>query len=172
MNEKETLRRVQDALFHLRKGLAPFVAARMSRARGPDWLRLASRATGASPDEALDAYGLLKTIIDNWRDAFDEAFGRNDKHKARNFTSMALEARNAASHLAIPMADDEALRYLDAIHQLLRLVKAPESEVAEAKKLYEAQRHAGVAAAPATPQLAPTPQELELQPADGPARDL
>lgn len=95
--EKETLRRVQDALFHLRKGLAPFVAARMSRARGPDWLRLASRATGASPDEALDAYGLLKTMIDNWRDAFDEAFSRNDKHKARNFASMALEARNAAS---------------------------------------------------------------------------
>jgi predicted AAA+ superfamily ATPase len=170
--EKETLRRVQDALFHLRKGLAPFVAARMSRARGPDWLRLASRAAGASPDEALDAYGLLKTMIDNWRDAFDEAFGRNDKHKARNFASMALEARNAASHLALPMADDEALRYLDAIHQLLRLVKAPESEVAEAKKLYEAQRHAGVAAAPAAPQPAPAPQRLELQQADGPAKTL
>ena len=38
-------------------------------------------------------------MIDNWRDVFDEAFGRNDKHKARNFTSMALEARNATSHL-------------------------------------------------------------------------
>lgn len=170
--EKETLRRVQDALFHLRKGLAPFVAARMSRARGADWLRLASRATGASPDEALDAYGLLKTMIDNWRDAFDEAFSRNDKHKARNFASMALEARNAASHLAIPMADDEALRYLDAIHQLLRLVKAPEAEVAEAKKLYEAQRHVGVAAAPAEQQPTPAPQKLELQQADGPAKAL
>ena len=35
-----------------------------------------------------------------------------------------MEARNAVSHLTLPLADDEALRYLDAIHQLLRLVKA------------------------------------------------
>jgi hypothetical protein len=85
---------------------------------------------------------------------------------------MALEARNAASHLAIPMADEEALRYLDAIHQLLRLVKAPESELAEAKNLYEAQRHVGVASAPAAVQPAPLPQRLELQAADGPAKAL
>ena len=101
-------------------------------------------------------------MIDNWRDAFDEAFSRNDKHKARNFASMALEARNTASHLAIPMADDEALRYLDAIHQLLRLVKAPEAEVVEAKKLYEAQRRVVLAAAPVAPPAAPAPQKLEL----------
>jgi hypothetical protein len=90
MSEKETMRRVQDGLFHLRKGLAPFVEARMKRARGQDWLRMASRAAGGDPDEALDAYGLLKTMIDNWRDAFDEAFTRAEKHKARNFASMAL----------------------------------------------------------------------------------
>ena len=62
-------------------------------------------------------------MIDRWREVFDDAFGRNDKHKARNFTSMALEARNAISHLAIGLQDDEALRYLDAMHQLLKLVK-------------------------------------------------
>ena len=59
-------------------------------------------------------------MIDHWRDVFDDAFGRNDKHKARNFTSMALEARNAISHLPIGLQDDEALRYLDAMHQLCR----------------------------------------------------
>ena len=69
------------------------------------------------------------------------------------------------------MADDEALRYLDAIHQLLRLVKAPEAEVAEVKKLYEAQRHAGLAA-PDAPQPAPAAQRLELQAAEGPAKVL
>jgi hypothetical protein len=47
---------------------------------------------------------------------------------------MALEARNAISHLAIGLQDDEALRYLDAMHQLLKLVKAPTAEVAELKK--------------------------------------
>ena len=93
-------------------------------------------------------------MIDSWRDVFDDAFGRNDRHKARNFTSMVLEARNAISHLAIGLQDDEALRYLDATHQLLKLIKAPEKEVAEVKKLYDAQRNLGAARA-STP--APTP---------------
>jgi predicted AAA+ superfamily ATPase len=167
--EKETLRRVQDALFHLRKGLAPFVLARMTHARGPDWLRSASRAAGAAPDDPLDTYALLKTIIDNWREAFDEAFSRTDKHKARSFASVALEARNATAHLAIPMADDDALRYLDAIHQLLRLVKAPEAEVAEAKRLYAAQRLVGTDTAP--PPAAPPPR-LDLEAGDSAPRTL
>jgi hypothetical protein len=93
--EKETLRRVQDGLFHLAKGLTPFVEARMRKSHGDRWLQYASRAAGGSSNAKLDAYGLLKTVIDNWRDVFDDAFGRADKHKARNFTSMALEARNA-----------------------------------------------------------------------------
>ena len=37
--EKETLQRVQDGLFHLRKGLSPFVEARMKA--GP-WRELAA----------------------------------------------------------------------------------------------------------------------------------
>lgn len=65
MSERETLRRVQDGLFPLRKKLAPLVEARMKRARGQDWLRLASRAAGGASDEALYAYGLLKAMIDN-----------------------------------------------------------------------------------------------------------
>ena len=60
---------------------------------------------------------------------------------------MALEARNATSHLSIPLQDDEALRYLDAMHQLLRIVKAPAAEIAELKTLYDAQRQTGMSAA-------------------------
>jgi hypothetical protein len=56
-----------------------------------------------------------------------------DNYKARNFASMALKARNAISHLAIGLQDDEALRYLDAMHQLLKLVKAPAGEIADLK---------------------------------------
>jgi uncharacterized protein len=157
--EKETLRRVQDGLFHLTKGLAPFVEARMKARYGANWLQYASRAAGGSPNAKLDAYGLLKTIVDNWRDVFDEAFARADKHRARNFTSMALEARNAISHLAIGLQDDEALRYLDAMHQLLKVVKAPSAEVAELKKLYDAQRQSGLSsAAPAAPSPPPQPK--------------
>lgn len=170
-DEKETLRRVTDGLFHLRKGLAPFVEARMKQRHGDRWHHYASRASGAAVTDALDAYGLVKTMLDNWRDVFDEAFARNDKHKARNFTSMALEARNATSHLSIPLADDEALRYLDAMHQLLRLVKAPAEHVAELKRLWEAQRQPGTAAPqPAAP--APPPPALELPPANGATKAL
>ena len=85
--EKETLQRVQGGLFHLHKGLTPFVAARMKTVHGANWLHYASRAAGSAPNAALDAYGLVKTMIDSWRDVFDDAFSRDDKHKARNFTS-------------------------------------------------------------------------------------
>jgi predicted AAA+ superfamily ATPase len=170
--EKDTLRRVQDGLFHLQKGLASFVEARMKGRHGANWLHYASRATGGSPNAKLDVYGLLKTIVDNWRDVFDDAFGRSDKHKARNFTSMALEARNAISHLAIGLQDDEALRYLDAMHQLLKLVKAPAGEIAELKKLYDAQRQSGmISAAPATEQPTVAPK-LELAVGDAPLKPL
>src|SRR5687768_4873716 len=95
--EKQNLRRVQDALYHLQRGLAPFVEARMKAIHGAKWLHYASRAHGSETNAPLDAYGLLKTMVDRWREVFDESFGRNDKHKVRNFTSMALEARNATS---------------------------------------------------------------------------
>lgn len=149
--EKETLQRVQGGLFHLQKGLTPFVEARMKAVHGANWLHYASRAAGGAANAPLDAYGLVKTMIDRWREVFDDAFGRSDKHKARNFTSMALEARNAISHLAIGLQDDEALRYLDAMHQLLKLVKGPESEIDELKKIYDQQRQSGLARAPAAP---------------------
>ena len=160
--EKETLRRVQDGLFHLTKGLTPFVSARMKAVHGERWLHFASRAQGSAPGSPLDAYGLVKTMIDAWRDVFDEAFPRNEKHRVRNFASTALEARNAASHLSLPLQDDEAIRYLDAMHHLLRAVKAPAEEIAELKKLYDAQRQSGVLApvtagpAPTTPQPPPS----------------
>lgn len=157
--EKEILRRVQDGLFHLHKGLKPFVEARMKAVHGANWMHYASRAQGARPGDPLDAYGLAKTILDNWREVFDEAFGRSEKHKARTFTSMSLDARNATSHLALPLQDDEALRYLDAMHQLLKLVKAPANEIDEVKTLYDDQRQSGLSrASAATAEKAPAPQ--------------
>ncbi|TIS54880.1 MAG: ATP-binding protein [Mesorhizobium sp.] len=154
--EKETLQRVQGGLFHLQRGLAPFVETRMKAIHGATWLHYASRAAGGASNAPLDAYGLVKTMIDRWREVFDDAFARPDKHKARNFASMALEARNAISHLALGLQDDEALRYLDAMHQLLKLVKASESEVAELRKLYDGQRQSGLARAPVQ-EIAPAP---------------
>lgn len=170
--EKENLRRVQDGLYHLQRGLAPFVEARMKGKHGANWLHYASRAAGGSPSAKLDAYGLLKTMVDRWREVFDESFGRSDKHKVRNFTSMALEARNATSHLSIPLQEDEALRYIDAMHQLLRLVKAPDAEVAELRRLYDEQRKSGTeATATKEAPMAPAPT-LAPPPAEAPGKSL
>lgn len=173
--EKETLQRVQGGLFHLQKGLTPFVEARMKTVHGANWLHYASRAVGSAPNAPLDAYGLVKTIIDRWREVFDDAFGRTDKHKARNFTSMALEARNAISHLAIGLQDDEALRYLDAMHQLLRLAKGSETEIRELKRLYDEQRQSGLSRSPiasAPPAPVPLTQGLDLGTSDALQRAL
>lgn len=41
--EKETLQRVQGGLFHLRRGLTPFVEARMKAKHGANGLHYASR---------------------------------------------------------------------------------------------------------------------------------
>ena len=171
--EKETLRRVQDGLFHLQKGLMPFVETRMKAAHGTTWLHYASRAAGSTPNAPLDAYGLIKTMVDRWRDVFEEAFSRNEKHRVRNFASTALEARNAISHLSIPLQDDEALRYLDAMHHLLRLVKAPAAEVTEIKRLYDQQRQSGMITVVPSPAAAtPATAKLDLAPSDGPAKAL
>ena len=149
--EKETLGRVQGALYYLRRGLTPFVEARMKARHGAQWLAYASRAAGGDPRAALDEYGLLKTMIDQWRDVFDDAFARAEKHRVRNFVSTALEARNATYHLSLALQDDEALRYLDAIHHLLRAVKAPEAEVGEARRLYDEQRRGGLSGSAGVP---------------------
>lgn len=47
-SEKETLGRVQGALYHLRRGLSPFVEARMKKRHGPQWPAYASRAAGST----------------------------------------------------------------------------------------------------------------------------
>lgn len=98
---------------------------------------------------------------------FDEAFGRSEKQRVCTFVSTALDACNATAHLSIPMLDNEALRYLDAVDNLLRAVKAPQAEIAEARRLYDDQRRQGIGpqtpsgASPApkgTPEPAPTPE--------------
>jgi hypothetical protein len=139
-NDKETIRRVQDALYHLQRGLAPFIEGRMTAKHGQDWRVYATRAQGSDPKGALDAYGLLKTIIDNWNDIFRDALPR----PARNFASVALDGRNAVSHLTLPLGDDEAIRYLDAMHQLLKAAKASTAEVGHLRKLYDEQRRVGL----------------------------
>ena len=161
--------RVREALDHLPVALSPFVEGWMKKKHGDDWRRLASRAGGGDPDGMLDAYGLLKTIIDNWRYTFEEAFALRERHRIRNFVSTALDARNATAHLTLPLQDSDVLRYLDAMHELLRVVKAPEASTAALKALYDEQRRSGVAPPPAPTPVAP---QLALDGDDGPRKAL
>lgn len=170
MVEKETLQRVQGALFHLRRGLSPFVEQHMRARHGTNWLSHASRASGGFVGAQLDEYGLLKTILDNWKDVFDDAFPRHERQRARNFVSTAFEARNATAHAASPFQDDEALRYLDAVHSLLKAVKADPNDVAETKKLYDVQRVAGVRVS--TGMASVSLPSVSAAPAEGRARAL
>ncbi len=156
--EKETLQRVQGALYHLRRGLAPFVEARMKARHGAQWLAYASRANGGDPRGALDEYGLLKTMIDNWRDAFDEAFGRNEKHRVRNFTRWRSRRATRPLIFRLPIQDNEALRYLDAIHQLLHGGKGAQRERSPSSSAsMTSSGRAGLASPPAVPAAAASP---------------
>ena len=139
--EKETLRRVQGALFHLRRGLD---ALRRGADEGTPRRALAAlcepRRRGR-PARALDVYGSAQDDDRQLARGVRRRISAATKStRSATSLSMALEARNATAHLTMPLQDDEALRYLDAMHQLLRAVKAPPDEIAELKTLYDAQR--------------------------------
>jgi hypothetical protein len=83
-------KRVDEALEALRIGLTPYVLQRMQGAFGNKWRLHASRAAGAEDgDFALDAYTLLKTVLDNWREVFS---AETKLRKARSYISLALDA--------------------------------------------------------------------------------
>jgi Protein of unknown function (DUF499)/Swt1-like HEPN len=135
--------RVDQALEALRIGLSPYVTEKMQQHHGKHWRQYASRAAGGNQEGELDAYALLKTILDNYGDVF-----RHDARirKARSYISLALDARNSASHFDGFMLDRQALRYLDAVRELLDAVGArPQVKVVD--DLYEQQKLANPIAA-------------------------
>jgi hypothetical protein len=173
MGDKDTLRRVREGLDYLQRAIEPFIRGRMEKKYGQRWIMYASRATEASLDP-LDLYALLKTMLDQWRDVFDEAFARNEKFRIRNFVSTCFEARNNISHLTLPLTDAEGLRYLDAMVALAGKLKGPEKETAALKALYDQQRRDGVTPAKAAPaEVEPAGTlSLGLEAGDKPAGPL
>jgi predicted AAA+ superfamily ATPase len=134
---------VDAALEALRVGLSPYVADQMKQRHGANWRQFASRAAGGDGRGELDVYGLLKTILDNYSEVF-----RHDVRvrKARSYVSLALDARNSSSHFDGLMQDREALRYLDAIRELLEAIGAKQ-QVKIVDQLYERQKSANPTAA-------------------------
>lgn len=169
MTAEELLDRVRRALRHLLHGLTPFVETRMAGRYGVQWRAQVSYAAGVVPRGALDEYALLKTLLDRWREVFEEEFARADRYRARNFVSTAFEARNAVAHAAFDIEDAAALRYLDACHELLRIARAPNADLAAVRQLYEAQRRSGIAAMEPG-RSAPLPVTFESRAAVGGSR--
>ena len=130
--------RVERGLEALRIGLGPYVGKHMRDRHGNHWRHHASRARGGEAGGELDAYALLKTLLDNWNDLF-----RHDDRlrKARSFISIALDARHAVSHFAGELSAREALRYLDALREVAAAVAAPQAGIIE--KLYDEQAASG-----------------------------
>ena len=114
-------KRIDEVLEALRVGLTPYVVQRMEGSLGKNWRSYASRAVIGEGIFALDTYGLLKTILDHWREAFSS---EAKLRKARSYISLALDARNAMSHFVGAIEQRAALRYLDAILEVLRAIEA------------------------------------------------
>ena len=129
-------KRIDEALEALRVGLTPYVLQRMESAFGKNWRSYASRKAGYHSELPLDTHTLLKTVLDNWREVFS---AEAKLRKARAFISLALDARNNVSHFVGTIEQREALRYLDAILEVLRAIgaKLPEDIVL---KLYTEQQ--------------------------------
>ena len=108
--------RVERGLEALRVALGAYVERKMRKRYGGRWRQYASRAGGGRPGGELDVYAQLKTVLDHWRDVFsDDARLR----KARSYVSLAMDARNSAAHFAGQMSAREAIRYLDAMRELV-----------------------------------------------------
>jgi predicted AAA+ superfamily ATPase len=146
-----TNERVDKALRLLTQGLTPYVEAKMKARHGNGWRVQASRAGGGDPRAPLDAYGLLKTMLDNWQ----TVFGIDLNRAARNFVSQALDGRNAWAHATATLNPVETLRALDAMSETLAAISAKQL-AAQVRSLHEEQiRDAGPAVA-AVPE--PKPQ--------------
>ena len=158
--EHANLLRVQRALMALQAGLHPFVEPRMSTSFGIGW-RSQLRGSG-SGSAGVDAYALLKALIDHWGAVFSGAFEQQSRHAVRSYVTLALDGRNAAAHAVGEMSDAAALRYIDAMLELLRAVDAPPGPVASLRQLYDEQRHPSAASHP-SPRQAPSATKRPLR---------
>lgn len=163
MSDFNNNQRVSQGLHILLTGLRPFVEKEMENGIGAGWRAHASVARGGDPNGPLDAYGTLKTMLDNWQGVFRLTLKPAD----RNYVSLALTARNAVSHAAEPIAPAEAITFLNAFQAVLKAIGAKASLPGVAALLEDQMKSvAGAApteaAAPAAMPVAPTQATMEL----------
>jgi hypothetical protein len=149
--------RISQALLMLTKVLQPCVEKRMREVYRGTWQQNLSVAAGSDRAKPLDAYGLLKTMLDNWQSVFRDGL----KPIVRNHVSLALAARNDAAHAGDIIGDTDAISYLRSMQAVAEAIE-PKS-AAGFKALIDDQTKAmaaamgvstEVAAKSATPQAA------------------
>src|SRR5690349_5974826 len=108
MSDLDANARVDRALRLLAPSLQPIVERELRHVYRGNWQQNLSVAHGTDVSKPLDAYALLKTMIDNWQTCFREKF----KPKTRTDVSRALDGRNAISHASSEIPAADAISYL------------------------------------------------------------
>jgi predicted AAA+ superfamily ATPase len=155
--------RVDQALRLLAPALQLVMERELRRVYRGNWQQNLSVAHGTDISKPLDAYAVLKTMIDNWQSCFKDTF----KLKTRTDASKALDGRNAVSHTSgeIPAAD--AISYLTAIRGVAEAISA-KTVVDGVKPLIDDQIKAAAKAMGIAPEIAvkklnePAAPQLEL----------
>ena len=114
-----------------------------------NWQQNLSVAHGTDISKPLDAYGALKTMIDNWQSCFKDTF----KQKTRTDVSKALDGRNAVSHTASEISAADAISYLTAIRGVAEAISA-KAVVDGVKPLIDDQIKAAAKAMGVAPEIA------------------
>jgi predicted AAA+ superfamily ATPase len=154
--------RVDKALRLLTPALQPVVEKELRRVYQGNWKQNISAAHGTDPS-SLDAYALLKTMLDNWQTVFRANF----KVKTRTDVSKSLDGRNAVSHANDVISDADAISYLTAIRGVAEAIQA-KTVAGDVTKLIDAQIKAAASAMGIAPEVAaknlsgPVAPELDL----------
>src|SRR5262245_50961832 len=155
--------RVDRALRLLAPALQPIVERELRRAYRGNWQQNLSVAHGTDVSKPLDAYGLLKTMIDNWQTCFRDTF----RPKTRTDVSKALDGRNAVSHTPTEISAADAISYLTAIRGVAEAISA-KAVASSVTPLIEDQIKAAASAMGVAPEIAvkklsePAAPQLEL----------
>lgn len=145
--------RISQGLHILSTALRSYVETEMQKVLGPSWVQQVSLSRGSDPGKPLDAYALLKTMLDNWNGVFRTTL----KPDIRNYVSLAFTARNEAAHAAGAIAETDAITYLSAFEKIAVAIGA-KSAVPGLKKLAEDQMKSAAQVHIAPPVQAPPAQ--------------
>jgi predicted AAA+ superfamily ATPase len=155
--------RVDKALRLLTPALQPVIERELRRVYRANWKQNLSLAYGSDPSKPLDAYGALKTMIDNWQSCLRDTF----KTRTRTDVSKALDGRNAISHTSTEIPAADAISYLTAIRGVAEAISA-KAVIEGVKPLIDDQIKAAAKAMGVAPEIAaktltaPAAMQLDL----------